>query len=133
LFVAEAGGPGGRRSELRAYPIQGDMEVGQHTVLHTFSTDHRGAQRGIEGMCLDAEGNIIACAGSRKCGPRPRIHVFSPTGAVLESHDFPDDLPVRCAFAGAGLDSLYVTTATGSRYRGSSLSRRGLERFATIA
>jgi gluconolactonase len=133
LFVAEAGSPDGRRSELRAYPIEGDAEVGQHTVLHTFSTDHRGAQRGIEGMCLEADGNIIACAGSRKYGPGPRIYVFSPTGAVLESHDFPDDLPVRCAFAGPSLDSLYVTTATGSLYRASNLSRRGFERFTMTA
>jgi gluconolactonase len=76
-------------------------------------------------MCLDAEGNIVACAGSRKSGPGPRIYVFSPTGAVLESHDFPDDLPVRCAFAGPARDNLFVTTATGSLYRASNLSRRG--------
>jgi len=131
LFVAEAGHPNGRRSELRAYPIEGDAEVGQYTVLHTFSTDHRGVQRGVEGMCLDTEGNIIACAGSRKCGPGPRIYVFSSTGAVIESHAFPDDLPVRCTFAGPDLDHLYVTTGTGSLYRAGNLSRRGLNRFAT--
>jgi sugar lactone lactonase YvrE len=34
-------------------------------------------------------------------------------------------LPVRCAFAGADLGDLYVTTATGSLYRASSLARRG--------
>jgi gluconolactonase len=129
LFVAEAGNASGRRSELRAYPIQGDAEVGQFTVLHTFSADHRGVQRGVEGMCLDSEGNIIACAGSLKYGPGPRIYVFSPAGAVLESHAFPDDLPVRCAFGGQGLDGLYITTATGSLYRAGNLSRRGLNRF----
>jgi sugar lactone lactonase YvrE len=128
LFVAEAGKPDGHRSELRAYPVQGDAEVGQHTVLHTFSADHRGVQRGIEGMCLDADGNIIACAGSRKHGPGPRIYVFSPQGAVLESHEFPDDLPVRCAFAGPDLSDLYVTTATGSLYRAGNLARRGRAR-----
>jgi gluconolactonase len=129
LFVAEAGNANGRRSELRAYPVQGDAEVGQFTVLHTFSADHRGVQRGVEGMCLDSEGNIIACAGSLKYGPGPRIYVFSPAGAILESHAFPDDLPMRCAFAGQDLANLYVTTGTGNLYRAGNLSRRGLNRF----
>jgi gluconolactonase len=100
-------------------------------VLHTFSADHRGVQRGIEGMCLDADGNIIACAGSRKNGPGPRIYVLSPQGAVLESHEFPDDLPVRCAFAGPDLNDLYVTTATGSLYRAENVARRGRPRSTT--
>ena len=34
------------------------------TVLHDF-----GAHRGIDGMCLDSEGNVIATAGWDQGGP----------------------------------------------------------------
>ena len=37
-------------------------------------------------MTLDADGNIVACAGFEESGPGPMIYVFSPTGRVLETH-----------------------------------------------
>ena len=49
--------------ELRAYPITGDGAVGTYTTLHTFGRDATQVHRGIDGMCLDADGNIIATAG----------------------------------------------------------------------
>ena len=55
--------------ELRAYPLRDDDTLGSSTVLHTFGEDSRGVQRGVDGMCLDTEGNIIACAGWREAGP----------------------------------------------------------------
>ena len=55
--------PGGIR-ELRSYPILDDGSLGQYIVLHQFGRDHRGPQRGIDGMCFDSEGNIIGTAGS---------------------------------------------------------------------
>ncbi len=126
LYVAD-GEPSPEYSrELRAYPIDGD--VGHSAVLHTFGADHRGAHRGIEGMCLDAEGNIVACGGWSRSGPGPLIYVFSPRGAVIESHPFPADRPNRCCFGGKALDTLYVTTAGGELYRAATGGRRGRER-----
>ena len=128
LYVAE--GEVGRKGprELRAYPVQGGT-VGPYTVLHTFGADHRGEHRGIEGMCLDSEGNIVACGGWRKAGPGPLVYVFSPTGAVLETHQLPGDAPMRCAFGDAGLDSLYVTDGDGCVYRAQGVGRRGFKRW----
>jgi len=124
LYVSEAGTRSSHQ-ELRAYPIEADDELGQYVVLHTFGADHRGPHRGVEGMCLDSEGNIVACAGWNKSGPGPLIYVFRPNGAVIETHALPDDLPMRCAFGHPELDVLYVTTAKGNLYRSQSLNRRG--------
>ncbi|HXR36779.1 MAG TPA: SMP-30/gluconolactonase/LRE family protein, partial [Candidatus Binataceae bacterium] len=128
LYVAEGdpARPGPR--ELRAYPVAGDGTVGRYAVLHTFGADHRGPQRGIEGMCLDDAGNIIAVGGWRRSGPGPMAYVFSPAGTILESHPLPVDLPMHCAFGDTGLGSLYVTTGEGRLYRAQATARRGLPR-----
>ena len=98
-------------------------------VLLTFGNDHRGLHRGIEGMCLDDEGNIIACGGARRSGPGPLIIVLSASGAILESHPLPVDMPTRCAFGDANLDSLYVSTGQGDVYRAVATGRRGFRRW----
>ncbi|QJP13063.1 SMP-30/gluconolactonase/LRE family protein [Starkeya sp. ORNL1] len=124
LFVAdgEPSSPGDR--ELRAYPVRPDGSVGTPRVLHAFGRDGQGAHRGIEGMCLDAEGNIVAVAGSRAAGPGPLVYVFTPEGRILATHSLPGDLPAACAFGGDGLEDLYVTTAQGELYRART-DRRG--------
>src|SRR5207244_3791985 len=72
LYVAESPpAPNGVR-ELRAYPIQDDGTVGQYEVLHNF-----GPHRGIDGMCLNAEGNIVATCGWEVSGPGGMICVFA--------------------------------------------------------
>jgi gluconolactonase len=126
LYVADGEVGRGCSRELRSYPIRNDGSVGPYTVLHTFGADFRGEHRGIEGMCLDSEGNIIACAGWMRSGPGPLVYVFSPSGAVLETHPVPADLPMRCAFGDADLRSLYLTTMEGYLYRARSTGRRGL-------
>ena len=129
LYVAESdNAPLGRR-ELRAYSIVDDYELGTPIVLHTFGSDHRGPHRGIEGMCLDAHGNIVACAGWRRSGPGPVIMVIEPSGMVLGTFPVPGDRPTRCAFGDADLSALYIGTEEGTllRVRDSGLS--GLARF----
>ncbi len=126
LYVAESNNaPDGIR-ELRAYPIVDDMtSLDQHVVLHTFGTDRRGAHRGIEGLCVDNAGNIVACAGWLKSGPGPEIYVFSPAGLVLETHPLPADMPLSCAFGDADMTSLFVGTADGHLFRAKSTGRAG--------
>ena len=119
LYVAQSGREPDEKRELRAYPVEGDGSLGSSTVLHDF-----GAHRGIDGMCLDTEGNIIATAGFRESGPGPMIYVFSPTGQVLETHRLPEDRPTNCAFGDEDLSTLYVTTGGGHLFQART-DRRG--------
>ena len=101
-----------------------DDTLGQFTVLHVFGEDFRGVHRGLDGMCLDTEGNIIAAGGWRQAGPGPLVYVFSPAGRVIETHPVPADWPTNCAFGGPALDTLYVTTR-GHLFRVNNTGRRG--------
>ena len=103
--------------ELRAYPINDDGTLDACTVLHTFGKDSRSVHRGIDGMCLDAEGNIVATAGWELGGPGPMIYIFSPTGQVLETHPMPDTRPTNCCFGGTDMNTLYVTTTQGHLFQ----------------
>jgi gluconolactonase len=76
-------------------------------------------------MCLDSVGNIVAVGGWQRSGPGPLAYVFSPGGAILETHALPGDLPMRCAFGDADLGSLYVTSGEGVLYRAKADGRRG--------
>ena len=55
MYGAREGG----QCDLRAYPVEADGSVGACRVLQVFGA----GERGIEGMCLDAAGNIVACGG----------------------------------------------------------------------
>src|SRR5688572_13604747 len=77
LYVAESGSKRGIARELRAYPIQADGSLGTFKTLFTWGEDAKGVHRGIDGMCLDSEGNIVATAGYEEAGSGPMIYVFS--------------------------------------------------------
>ena len=120
LYVAESSEePDGPR-ELRGYPILEDGTLGQYRLLQTFGRDGgsggRGVHRGIYGMCLDGEGNVVAVAGGDEAGPGPMVYIFGPEGRILGSHRLPET-PTNCAFGGAEGNDLYVTTVGGSLYR----------------
>jgi gluconolactonase len=117
LYVAQSDYGLDRRRELRAYPINEDGSLGSYATLHTFGVDHRGAQRGVDGMTLDVEGNIIVCAGWEQAGPGAMIYVFSPTGRVLATHPLRVDRPTNCCFGDPDMKTLYVTTGGGHLFR----------------
>lgn len=117
LYVAESGYAKGVPRELRAYPILDDGSLGSFTTLFTWGEDARGAHRGIDGMCLDRDGNIVATAGWEVAGSGPMIYVFSPAGRVLETHPVPAIRPTNCAFGGPDLTTLFVTTTEGHLFR----------------
>ncbi|MCY4527820.1 MAG: SMP-30/gluconolactonase/LRE family protein [Chloroflexi bacterium] len=112
LYVAQSGRLEDELRQLRAYPVNEDGSLGDMEVLHDF-----GANRGIDGMCLDTEGNLIATAGWAQGGPGPSIYVFSASGEVLERHETPADRPTNCTFAEEGLSVLYITTIEGYLFR----------------
>jgi gluconolactonase len=120
FYVAQSNYDADDVRQLRAYPVRADGTLGAFTVLHDF-----GEARGIDGMCWDAEGNIVASCGWDRSGPGPRIAVFAPDGKVLEEHRLPAGNPSNCAFGGPGLDTLYVTTLDGRLYRVPNTGRRG--------
>ncbi len=125
LYVAQSEYGENRPRELRAYPIREDGSLGAYEVLHNFYP-----HRGIDGMCLDSEGNIIATAGWRRSGPGPMIYVFAPNGRVLETHPIPSDRPTNCCFGDEDLCSLYVTTGEGLLLRART-HRKGYQPFKT--
>lgn len=119
LYVAQSGRLPEEKRQLRAYPVDADGSLGAGTVLHDF-----GANRGIDGMCLDEDGHIVATAGWELGGPGPSIYVFAPDGVVVERHPVPCTRPTNCAFGGSGLSDLYVTTIEGYLFRAKT-RRRG--------
>ncbi|MEO7653882.1 MAG: SMP-30/gluconolactonase/LRE family protein, partial [Bryobacteraceae bacterium] len=119
LYVAQSGRRPDELRQLRAYPVNADRSLGDPAVLHDF-----GENRGIDGMCLDVDGNIVATAGWELGGPGPMVYVFSPGGDVLEQHPVPAKRPTNCAFGGPDYSTLYVTTTEGHLFRAST-GRRG--------
>ncbi len=122
LYVAESKYGEGQKRELRAYPILEDGTLGQYAVLHNFYP-----HRGIDGMCLDSDGNLIATAGWEESGPGGMIYVFAPNGRVLETHPLPCNRPTNCTFGGPELRDLYVTSIEGHLLRAHT-DRRGIGR-----
>lgn len=125
LYVADGDAERGDVCQLLSYAINEHGSVGHHgkTLLNFQS-----GERGISGMCLDSNGNLICCMGWKKSGSGANLIVVSRGGTILETHEAPADLPMRCAFGGADLADLYVSAGDGGLYRAKSIGRRGLKR-----
>jgi len=108
LYVAQSDRDLDKPRQLRAYPLKPDDTLGRFDVQHDF-----GTHRGIDGMVLDTEGNIVATAGFTQSGPGPMIYIFSPMGEILETHPVPCDKPTNCTFGDVDLKTLYVTSTEG--------------------
>ena len=108
LYVAQTGRRPEEKRELRAYSLSDHGLVHPPRILHDFGPD-----RGIDGMCVDNEGAVVATAGWEHGGPGSMIYVFTPDGDVLEQHPLPVRRPTNCAFGGADLSTLFVTTIDG--------------------
>jgi gluconolactonase len=125
LYVAEGDADrGAGPRELRAYPVHADGSIGKPRVLLELGA----SDRGIEGICTDTEGGVIAVGGSSLSGPGPTIYVFSPRGELVGRHAAPADMPMRVAFGDADMESLYLTTGGGHLYRAKSTGRQGAVR-----
>jgi gluconolactonase len=127
VYVAQSGRLPEEKRQLRAYPIKDDGSLGPHAVLHDF-----GAHRGVDGMCLDTEGYIVATAGYLAGGPGPSVYVFSPEGDVVERHPFPTDRPTNCTFGDRDLRTLYVTSIDGHLFK-TATERQGRLLFPPLA
>ena len=112
LYVAQSGRREDEYRQLRAYKVNPDKSLGESEVLHDFGPD-----RGIDDMCLDIDGNIVATAGWELGGPGPMIYIFSPDGKILDRHPVPANRPTNCAFGGEKMSTLYVTTIDGHLFK----------------
>jgi gluconolactonase len=110
VFVADNNPKG--NVHLVAFAVQADGTLADKKILYDFV---RG--RGIDGMTLDADGNIYATAGT---GEKAGIYVFSAQGEHLAFIPTPGD-PTNCTFGfeeSAKRSYLYITAATGMKKNG---------------
>ncbi|MCE9561811.1 MAG: SMP-30/gluconolactonase/LRE family protein [Planctomycetes bacterium] len=107
LYLAESNSDPKLSRKLLAYPLNADGSVGARKELHDF-----GAQRGIDGMTVAADGTIVGTAGRKEVAG---IYFFSPEGKKLAFLPTPED-PNNCCFGGADRKTLYITAAK-SLYR----------------
>jgi gluconolactonase len=105
LYVADSNPKG--KQQLLAFPLKEDGSVGAKRVLYDF-----GKGRGIDGMVVDAKGNLYAAAGDGDTGG---VYVFSPEGKRLGFIPTPET-PSNCAFGDKDRKTLYMT-AGKSLYR----------------
>jgi gluconolactonase len=105
LYVAQSDYRANEDRQLRAYPVNGDGSLGKYEVLHDF-----GPHRGIDGMTLSSEGNIVACTGWELSGPGGNITVFDPKGRIIETHSTPAQRPTNCTFVD---EDLYISSIEG--------------------
>ena len=105
LYVAQSDYGASEDRHLRAYPVNDDGSLGEYELLHDF-----GPHRGIDGLTLSSEGNIVACTGWELSGPGGMITVFDPKGRIIETHPTPAQRPTNCTFVG---EDLYVSSIEG--------------------
>jgi gluconolactonase len=106
LYVADNNPKGVRH--LLAFRVAPDGSLSAKRVLHDF-----GQGRGVDGMCVDLDGNLFATAGT---GDQAGVYVFGPDGKLLSVIRTPGD-PTNCCFGGgAESGTLYVTAAAGKKF-----------------
>lgn len=93
------------RMTLNAFVKHVDGTLGKKRVLHDF-----GAETGVDGMTVDADGHIFAAVRSAS---RFGIVCFDPNGKELAYIQTPV-LPTNCVFGrGGSQHTLYVTAGSG--------------------
>jgi gluconolactonase len=107
VYVADNSSRPEGRHQLLSFGVREDGTLAEKRVLFDIGLN----KRGIDGMTLDAEGNIYATAGQ---GEEAGVYVFSPEGQPLAFIATPGG-PTNCEF-GIGEESrvLYVTAPAPS-------------------
>lgn len=108
LYVSDRG-----TQKLHRYRLEGDGNLTGRKIIYDFSPD-----RGIDGMCLDAAGNIFGAAGKdRTTG----LFVISPQGKLLLHRAMPE-FSTNATFGGKDGKDLYLT-ASSSVYKMRALQK----------
>ncbi|GAA1240131.1 SMP-30/gluconolactonase/LRE family protein [Kitasatospora nipponensis] len=90
-----------RRIDLFAYPEHGPVGP----LIRSLDVSHLPGWP--DGMTLDADGNLWVAFWDGAA-----VHCLSPAGRLLATVELPVPRVTSCAFGGADLDTLYVTTAS---------------------
>jgi gluconolactonase len=98
LYVSDRG-----TQKLHRYHVDANGHLQPAGIVYDFAPD-----RGIDGMCLDAEGNIYAAAGR---GETTGLFVVSPDGQLLRHVVLPETA-ANVTFGGPDMRDLYVTATT---------------------
>jgi gluconolactonase len=107
LYVADNAARKAGPHTLIAYDIAADGTCKRRAVLHDFKE-----RRGIDGMVVDAQGNIYATAEE---GDKTGLYIFTPTGKRLGFIRTPETA-TNCTFGDKDLKTLFIT-AGGSVYK----------------
>ncbi len=122
VYVSDNNSRADGKHQLLSFRVQPDGTLADKGVLFDFGPNRRA----IDGMTLDAEGNIYATAGR---GEEAGIYVFSPHGAPLALIPMPGD-PTNCVFGvGDEASTLYITCATKQPDAGGARPPYGLYRI----
>lgn len=98
LYVSDRG-----TQKLHRYRVKPDGGLEPDGIVYDFSPD-----RGIDGMCLDLEGNIYGAAGEKE---KTGLWVISPEGKLLLHKPMPE-FSTNVAFGGDDMRDLYLTALT---------------------
>lgn len=111
LYIIETEQAEGGPRLIRAYDLNAAGRVSNSRVFHDFYPGRSG-----DGMTVDSEGNLYVAAGlnnlrgtSETLATVAGIHVFSPSGELLEHIPIPEDTITNAAFGGPDLRTLYIT------------------------
>ena len=102
VYVADNNNDPKGNHHLTAFDVKANGMLANKRILHDFGPDRRG----IDGMTLDAKGNIYAAAGRNK---NAGIYVFSPMGKHLAF--ILTTQPTNCVFGGGKRKSMLYITA----------------------
>ena len=90
------------RLVIYAFPLGEDGDLGERREFARFGPDDGFP----DGMTVDSEGCLWVAFWGGWC-----LRRLSPDGECLQKIALPVQQPTSCAFGGAGLDQLYVTSA----------------------
>jgi len=110
VYVADTNSDPKGNHHLDAFRVRPDGSLGEKRVLYDFGPDRRP----IDGMAMDASGNLYAAGGSVE---RAGVYVFGPDGEHLAFIKLPGD-PTNCAFGGAAEPSTLYITGQGPEVAG---------------
>ncbi len=119
LYVSDDG-DAATSPTLRAYPIGDGGELSSATILRRYA-----AGDGASGIAVAADGTVVVVAGAPGSANGARMETIGPDGGVGTTFALATGAPTACAFGGAGLDVLFVTTATGELIRVTGTGLRG--------
>jgi|TARA_B110000438_G_C15819698_1_gene653771 gluconolactonase len=111
LYVIETEQSEGGPRLIQAYDLSSEGTVSNMRIFHDFYPGRSG-----DGMTIDSRGNLYVAAGlnqlrgtSETLDTVAGIHIFSPSGELLEHIPVPEDTITNAAFGGPDLRTLYVT------------------------